>query len=430
MKALDLSKSKKLYKEGLNHLVGSVNSPVRAFSSVGGDPLFIDRGDGPYVYDADNNKYIDYVGSYGPMILGHAHPRVLASVKKACEKSFSFGATGEKEIRLAELIKETTPGIDKVRFVNSGTEAVFSALRLSRAYTGRTKIIKLSGCYHGHADSLLVAAGSGLVTLGLPGSEGVPENAVSDTLVAPYNDIEAIKELFQTFKNQIAAVIIEPVAGNMGVVLPKDNYLKSLKELTQSHGSLLIADEVMTGFRAKLGTAHSMYGIVADIICFGKVIGGGFPVGAYAAKREIMDMVAPLGPVYQAGTLSGNPIAMTAGIATLEVLKEENPYPKLNTYAAELEEHFLNESKLRSLPLKVNRFGSMISAFFTNSEITNFEDSQKCNTEQFSKYFWSMIENGIFLPPSQYEACFLSASLNEDCINKTKEAISNSFRIL
>ena len=426
----NLKESKELFNRASNSLVGSVNSPVRAFKSVGGQAVFIDKAQGPYIFDVDGNKYIDYVGSYGPMIVGHAHKQVLNEVQIACEKSFTFGASGEKEIELAELIKEAIPSLDKVRFVNSGTEAVFSALRLARAFTGRDKILKFSGCYHGHADALLVEAGSGVVTLGLPGSQGVPEKAVKDTLVAPFNDLLSVEGLFNQFNNEIAAVIIEPVAGNMGVVLPNEGYLKALKNICEKHGALLIADEVMTGFRAHFGAAHTLYDIDADIVCLGKVIGGGFPVGAYAARSEIMDLVAPLGPVYQAGTLSGNPIAMTAGIETLKLLKKGDLYGQMSIYAENLELHLLDTANKYSVPLSVNRFGSMISAFFQKGKVCDFQQAQDSDTEMFARYFWSMMKEGIFLPPSQFEACFLSSAMDEDCMQKTMESITKTFKDL
>ncbi len=425
-----LEKSKALYEKGSHHLVGSVNSPVRAFKSVGGTPVFIAKGKGDKVYDIDNNEYIDLVGSYGPMILGHANEEVLASVKSAVEKGFTFGASTEKEIELAQTIKASFESIDNIRFVNSGTEAVFSALRLARAYTNKNKIIKFSGCYHGHTDALLVAAGSGVVTLGLPGSKGVPEKAVSDTLVAIYNDIESVEMLFNKFENEIAAVIIEPVAGNMGVVLPQTGFLRKLKRLTKNHNALLIADEVMTGYRAHFGGAQTLYDIQPDLTCLGKVIGGGFPVGAFGGKLDIMQMLAPNGPVYQAGTLSGNPIAMEAGISTLNVLKKTNPYERFNKQAEVLKKHFLDTANNKGIPISVNIYGSMICTFFNNNEVKNFEDAQTSDTEMFSKYFWNMMSNGVFLPPSQFEACFLSAPMNDLSIEKLCDSITKSFNNL
>ena len=426
----NLENSKALFKKGSQHLVGSVNSPVRAFKSVGGTPVFINKGKADRVYDIDNNEYIDLVGSYGPMILGHAHEEVLNSVKSAAEKSFSFGASSEKEVELAETIKSSFDSIDNIRFVNSGTEAVFSAIRLARAYTNKNKIIKFSGCYHGHTDALLVAAGSGVVTLGLPGSKGVPEKAVSDTLVAIYNDIDSVEMLFNKFNNEIAAVIIEPVAGNMGVVLPQNNFLLKLNKLTKQHNALFIADEVMTGYRAHFGGAQTLYDIQPDLTCLGKVIGGGFPVGAFGGKLDIMQMLAPNGPVYQAGTLSGNPIAMAAGISTLNVLKKANPYERFSKQAQHLKNHYLDVANKKGLPISVNTYGSMISAFFNNKEIKNFKEAQTSDTKIFSKYFWNMMSNGVFLPPSQFEACFLSTPMNDLSIEMLCNAITKSFNEL
>ena len=419
--------SEKLYNKGLKHLVGAVNSPVRAFTSVGGNPLFIDKAQGSTIIDVDGNEYVDFVLSYGPMILGHRHRKVQKAITKSLRKGYTFGASTKNEIKLAKIVCDAFPGMDKVRFVNSGTEAVLSALRLARAYTGNDKIIKFSGCYHGHSDALLVAAGSGLATLSLPGSKGVPEGAVKNTLIANFNDLESVKKHFENH-DDIAAVIIEPIAGNMGVVLPKENFLKELKAFLESKGALLIADEVMTGFRSKFGGAQELLGVEADITCLGKVIGGGFPVGAYGAKNEIMEMVSPLGEMYQAGTLSGNPIAMAAGISTLTELKKQNPYKKFNEIASILEIILLAKAKKYGVDLVVNRFGSMINPFFTNVTITNFEEAQKSDTKKFAVFFWEMIQNGVFLPPSQFESWFLSTSLSEKDIKKASEAIDKAMQ--
>ncbi|MFD0994054.1 glutamate-1-semialdehyde 2,1-aminomutase [Tenacibaculum geojense] len=419
---MNFKKSEKLYKKGLINLVGSVNSPVRAFASVGGNPLFIKKAKGSTITDVDGNKYVDFVLSYGPMILGHRHKKVQKAITKALKNGYSFGASTEAEIKLAKIVCDAFPGMDKVRFVNSGTEAVLSGIRLARAFTGKDKIIKFSGCYHGHQDALLVAAGSGLATLSLPGSKGVPEGAVKNTLIANYNDLESVKAHFDAH-DDIAGVILEPVAGNMGVVTPQNNFLKELKEFLVSKGALLIVDEVMTGFRSKFGGAQELFEVEADITCLGKVIGGGFPVGAYGARNEIMEMVAPLGGMYQAGTLSGNPIAMAAGIATLSELKKQNPYDKFNEVAAILEVILLEKAKKYGVDLVVNRFGSMINPFFTNKEITNFADAQTSDTKKFSVFFWEMIKNGVFIPPSQFEAWFLSSALTDKDIEKTTKAI-------
>ena len=415
-------KSQELYAAGQKHLVGAVNSPVRAFSSVGGNPLFMESAKGSKIYDVDGNEYIDLVLSYGPMILGHRHRKVRRGVAKALKNGYSFGASTENEIILAKIVCDAFPGMDKVRFVNSGTEAVISGVRLARSFTGKDKIIKFSGCYHGHQDSLLVAAGSGLATLSLPGSKGVPEGAVKNTLISTYNDLESVKKHFDEH-DDIAGVIIEPICGNMGVVIPQNNFLVALKEFLQTKGALLIADEVMTGFRSKFGGAQELLGVEADITCLGKVIGGGFPVGAYGARNEIMQEVAPLGGMYQAGTLSGNPIAMAGGISTLTELKRQNPYTQFNETASALENILLETAKKYKIDLVVNRFGSMINPFFTKGVVTNFEEAQTSDIKKFAIFFWEMIKNGVFLPPSQFEAWFLSSAISEKDIKKITAAV-------
>ena len=420
-------KSEKLYKKGLVNLVGAVNSPVRAFTSVGGNPLFIKKAKGSQIIDVDNNKYVDLVLSYGPMILGHRHKKVQKAIDKALKNGYTFGASTENEIKLAKIVCDAFPGMDKVRFVNSGTEAVLSGIRLARAFTGKDKIIKFAGCYHGHQDALLVAAGSGLATLSLPGSKGVPEGAVKNTLISTFNDLESVKKHFEKHTD-IAGVIIEPIAGNMGVVLPQNNFLKELKAYLETKGALLIADEVMTGFRSKFGGAQELLGVTADITCLGKVIGGGFPVGAYGARNEIMQEVAPLGGMYQAGTLSGNPIAMAGGIATLTELKKQNPYKKFKEYGSILEVILLETAKKYNVDVTVNRFGSMLNPFFTKTNITNFEEAQTSDTEKFAVFFWEMIKNGVFLPPSQFEAWFLSSALTDKDIKKIAEAVDKGMQ--
>ncbi|CAM1353641.1 glutamate-1-semialdehyde 2,1-aminomutase [Tenacibaculum halocynthiae] len=422
---MKFKKSQKLYNKGLENLVGAVNSPVRAFSSVGGNPLFIKKAKGSKIIDVDGNTYVDLVLSYGPMILGHRHKKVQKSITKALKNGYSFGASTSNEIKLAKIVCDAFPGMDKVRFVNSGTEAVLSGIRLARAFTGKDKVIKFSGCYHGHQDALLVAAGSGLATLSLPGSKGVPEGAVKNTLIANYNDIESVKAHFEAH-DDIAGVILEPVAGNMGVVTPQNNFLKELKEYLESKGALLIVDEVMTGFRSKFGGAQELFDVEADITCLGKVIGGGFPVGAYGARNEIMEMVAPLGGMYQAGTLSGNPIAMAAGISTLTELKKQNPYEKFNEIAQIIEVFLLESAKKYGVEITVNRFGSMINPFFSSKKVTNFEEAQTSDTKKFAVFFWEMIKNGVFLPPSQFEAWFLSSAISEKDIQKITQAIDKS----
>jgi len=403
-------------------LVGAVNSPVRAFASVGGNPLFIKKAKGSQIIDVDNNKYVDFVLSYGPMILGHRHNKVQKAIKKAIKNGYTFGASTENEIKLAKIVCDAFPEMDKVRFVSSGTEAVLSAIRLARAFTGHDKILKFAGCYHGHSDALLVAAGSGLATLSIPGSKGVPNDAVKNTLIAEYNNLESVKEQIKKHKD-IAAIIIEPIGGNMGVVLPQNNFLKDLQNLAKENGILLICDEVMTGFRSKFGGAQELLGVTADITCLGKVVGGGFPVGAYGARNEIMNMVSPLGAMYQAGTLSGNPIAMASGIATLRELKRQNPYDEFEKVGERLKATMLKAAKENNIDLVVNRYGSMINPFFTKEVVTDFKSAQTSDTKKFGIFFWEMIRNGVFLPPSQFESWFLSSALSEEDIVKTEKAI-------
>lgn len=420
---MSLEKSLELYTKGQKHLVGAVNSPVRAFKSVGGVPLFIDRAKGSKIFDVDGNKYIDLVLSYGPMILGHRNKKVEKAVKKALKKGYTFGASTENEIKLAQMVCKAFPGMDKVRFVNSGTEAVLSAIRLARAFTGNNKIIKFSGCYHGHSDALLVAAGSGLATLSIPGSKGVPDDAVKNTLIAEYNNIESVKQHIAK-NDDIAAVIIEPIAGNMGVVKPTSDFIQELQKVCKENGILLIMDEVMTGFRSKFGGAQELLGIEADITCLGKVVGGGFPVGAYGARNEIMEMVSPLGEMYQAGTLSGNPIAMACGIATLKELRNKNPYKKFAKKAERLEKILLDAAKNNGVDLQVIRFGSMINPFFTKEKVVDFKTAQTSDSKKFKIFFWKMIEHGVFLPPSQFESWFLSTKLSKKDFIKIEEAVN------
>ena len=424
---MNLNESRSLFEKGQKNLVGAVNSPVRAFKSVGGSPVFIDHASGSRIVDVDGNQYVDLVLSYGPMILGHRHPKVEDAVNKALQKGYTFGASTRGEIELAELVCEAFPGMDKVRFVNSGTEAVLSAIRLARAYTSKNKIIKFSGCYHGHSDALLVAAGSGLATLSLPGSKGVPAEAVKNTLIADFNDINSVKKHLEE-NDDIAAVILEPIAGNMGVVVPDPNFLAELRNITAERDVLIIADEVMTGFRSKFGGAQEILNLDADITCLGKVIGGGFPVGAYGARNEIMEMVAPLGEMYQAGTLSGNPIAMACGMATLQILKENDPYPTFETNASRIKDLLLQAAIKYDIDLQVNSFGSMINAFFTSEEVTDFKSAQTSDTEKFKVFFWKMMEQGVILPPSQFEAWFLSTALDENDFIVIEKAIEVSFR--
>ncbi len=412
-------KSAAAFKKAQKVIPGGVNSPARAFSAVEMDPIFIERGKGAYLYDIDENKYIDYVNSWGPMILGYNPAQVTEKLQEQLKKGTSFGAPTEIETEIAELIADFYPAVDKVRMVNSGTEATMSAVRLARGYTGRDKIIKLEGCYHGHGDSLLVDAGSGVATLGIKGSPGVTENTAKETIVVPYNDQQAIEKVFAEYGAEIAGLILEPVTGNMGVIAPQAGYLKFLREITRQNGSLLIFDEVMTGFRLARGGAQELYQIEPDLSTFGKIIGGGMPVGAYAGSKEIMDYAAPAGPVYQAGTLSGNPMAMQAGLATLKELKNKEIYAELEAKGDKLEKGFKNNIEELDFPAYFNRVGSMFTLFFTDQKVKNYQDVKSCDLELFAAYFKQMIEQGIYLPPSQYEANFISLALEEKDLNKT-----------
>ncbi|SRR5579884_1135243 len=406
-----------------------VNSPVRAFRAVGGEPPIIVRAKGSRMWDADGNEYIDYVGSWGPMILGHADPEVIETVKRAAENGTSFGASTSSEGELAELVRDAFPSIEMMRFVSSGTEATMSAIRLARAFTGRKYIIKFEGCYHGHADSLLVKAGSGVATLGIPGSAGVLEEQAQFTLALPFNSAEALDQAFERYRDQIAAVIVEPVVGNMGCVPPRQGYLEQLRDLTRASGTLLIFDEVMTGFRVAYGGAQELYGILPDITTLGKIIGGGLPVGAYGGRSNIMRMIAPLGPVYQAGTLSGNPLAMAAGIATLGKLKSERKqiYASLESKSESLVEGVVSEAEKHGIPITANRVGSMFTWFFQKSEVRNYEDASHSDTKAFAQFHRGMLERGIYLPPSQFEAVFLSAAHSEVDIRRSVEAARSTF---
>lgn len=415
-------KSEAEFSRALKVIPGGVNSPARAFGAVGGHPVMIDRGEGQYLYDIDGNRYIDFVGSWGPHILGHLHPRVMPSIEKALKKGTSFGAPTVLESELAELVADLVPSIEKVRMVNSGTEAAMSAIRLARGYTGRDKVIKFAGCYHGHVDSLLVQAGSGALTLGSPSSPGVPKGCTADTLVLEYNDIEQLKETFSQVGDQIAAVILEPVVGNMGVVLPEPGFLETVRELCTRHQSVFIMDEVMTGFRVALGGAQQRFGITPDLCMLGKVIGGGMPVGAYGGKAEIMDAISPVGSVYQAGTLSGNPIAMASGIATLECLKETNPYKELETKTQRLTQGLSAAADKAGLPHTLAACGSMFTLFFNPDKVTSYSVSSRNDTDRFARYFQGMLDRGIYLPCSQFEANFTSTCLTEEDIDQTIQA--------
>ncbi|MEK5477469.1 glutamate-1-semialdehyde 2,1-aminomutase [Paenibacillus sp. FSL R5-0407] len=413
--------SRQAFEEAKQVLPGGVNSPVRAFKSVGLTPVYMDRGAGARIYDIDGNEYIDYVGSWGPLIMGHAHPKVVSALQETTAKGTSFGAPTLLETEMAKLVAERVPSIDIVRMVNSGTEATMSAIRLARGYTGRNKILKFEGSYHGHADSLLIKAGSGVATLGLPDSPGVPEGVAANTITVPYNDLESAELAFQRFGSEIAGVIVEPVAGNMGVVPPQPGFLEGLRRLTTEHGSLLIFDEVMTGFRVHIHCAQGRFGVTPDLTCLGKVIGGGLPVGAYGGKREIMEQIAPSGPIYQAGTLSGNPLAMTAGFSTLSLLTPE-VYDRLEVLSARLEAGFTANAKERGIPCTTNRVGSMVCPFFTDGEVINFDTAKSSDLDLFRRYFAAMIEEGINIAPSQFEGMFVSGVHTEADIDLTIEA--------
>jgi len=425
--ALSHDRSHEVFQRSLRYLAGGVDSPVRAFRAVGGEPVVIARGEGPYVYDVDGNRYIDYVCSWGPLILGHAHPAVVEAVRRAAERGTSYGAPTEAEADLAQLIVEAMPSIELLRFVNSGTEATMSALRLARAFTGRDKIVKFEGCYHGHADGLLVQAGSGVATLGLPDSPGVPASYAQETLVARFNDVPSVEALFDRQGDAIAAVIVEPVAGNMGVVPPQPGFLEALREITRRAGALLVFDEVIAGFRVAYGGAQSLYGITPDLTCLGKIIGGGLPVGAYGGRREVMQMLAPNGPVYQAGTLSGNPLAMAAGVATLRELQPPGFYERLDALSAKLVESVARAAKSAGVSLWLNRVGSMRTPFFVDAPVTDYASARRSDTKLYARFFHAMLERGVYLAPSQFETVFISSAHTEREIADTVTAAEASF---
>ncbi len=419
---MNQQRSEELFREAQRYLPGGVDSPVRAFKAVGGTPPFIVKGQGARIYDADGNEFIDYVGSWGPLILGHSHPQVVEALKKAVERGTSFGAPTELETVLAKMISLAMPSIEMIRFVNSGTEATMSALRLARAYTKRDMIIKFAGGYHGHADGLLVKAGSGVATLGIPDSPGVPSGYARNTLTASYNDAKAVEKLFKLYPEKIAAVIAEPVAANMGVVPPQPGFLESLRSLTSRHGSLLIFDEVITGFRVAYGGAQALYGVTPDLTCLGKIIGGGLPVGAYGGRRGIMEMMAPVGPVYQAGTLSGNPIAMTAGIETLKLLSQSGVYDNLENKAAHLQRGIAAAAADTGIKTHIQRISSLLTVFFSNDPVVDYETAKKADTALFSKFFHDLLAEGIYWPPSQFEAAFISLAHSDEDIKLTIRA--------
>jgi glutamate-1-semialdehyde 2,1-aminomutase len=430
MAKFDTTKSDQLFERAQRVIPGGVNSPVRAFRAVGRAPIFIRDAAGSNIADADGNTYTDYVGSWGPMILGHAHPAVQEAIRKAAGHGTSYGAPTELEIELAEEIIAAFPSIEKVRLTSSGTEATMSALRLARGFTGRDRIVKFEGCYHGHTDSLLVKAGSGLATFGTPDSAGIPADFARNTIVLPYNDEAAVRSAFAEKGSEIACVIVEPVAGNMGCVAPREGFLNALREVTVASGSLLIFDEVITGFRVAYGGAQELYGVNADLTCLGKIIGGGLPVGAFGGRADVMDHIAPLGPVYQAGTLSGNPLAVSAGIAMLNALKEINPYDELENRAAELEKGLKDAAASAGVRSTINRVGSMMTAFFVEGEVTDWSTASRADTLRYASYFRAMLEEGIYLAPSQFECAFVSLSHTSEVIEQTVEAAFKAMKTL
>jgi glutamate-1-semialdehyde 2,1-aminomutase len=423
-------RSVELFTRAKSRIPGGVNSPVRAFRGVGGDPVFFAKGQGPYVYDVDGNEYVDYVGSWGPLLIGHAHPEVIEAVQRAATSGLGFGAPTEREVIFAETLCHAVPSMEKVRLISSGTEATMSALRLARGFTKRDKIVKIDGGYHGHADCLLVAAGSGAATLGLPGSAGVTSGTAKDTLVIPWNDLAAMRATFEAEENrgQIAAIIVEPVCGNIGCVPPAAGYLEGLRELTRTHGALLIFDEVMTGFRLSYGGAQALFDVRPDVSCFGKIIGGGLPVGAYGGRAEIMDYIAPEGPVYQAGTLSGNPVAVAAGEQTLEILRRPGTYEALELHSKRLVDGLAGLAKESSIPMTANRVGSMFTGFFSADPVTDYASAKQSDTTRFGRFFHAMLEEGVYLAPSQFEAAFVSTAHDANVIDRTLEAARKALR--
>jgi len=425
---MNRKKSSGLYRRALELIPGGVNSPVRAFKAIGIPPVFIERAKGPKIWDVDGNEYVDYVGSWGPMIMGHAHPRIVRALKKTAPKGTSFGAPTPLEVELAMRVRKAFPSMELMRMVSSGTEAVMSAIRVARGYTGRNKILKFEGCYHGHGDSLLVKAGSGATTFGIPDSLGVPEDLAKHTLTAPYNDLEKVKHLVNQYPEQIACIIVEPIAGNMGVILPEKGFLEGLRKICDEKGLLLLFDEVITGFRVAYGGAQELYGIKADLTCLGKIIGGGLPVGAYGGKEKIMEGVAPLGGVYQAGTLSGNPLAMAAGIETLEILKSRRVYQDLEKKTSYLTERIFESAEEQGIPVSINRATGMFTLFFTVGPVRDYFSAKTSDTKRFAKFFIEMLDQGIYLPPSQYEAWFISLAHTQKDLDKTIEACDTAFK--
>ena len=428
--ALRREKSEALFAAAQSVIPGGVNSPVRAFRSVGGGPVFIERGEGPYLFDVDGNQYLDFVGSWGPLIFGHADPAVVRAITDAVARGTSFGASTENEVRFAEEIIAAVPSVEKVRLVSSGTEAAMSAIRVARGFTGRAKVVKFEGCYHGHSDALLSKGGSGLATLGLPDSAGVPPSVTADTLTLPYNDLDAVADLFAREGGEIACVALEPVAGNMGCVVPRPGYLEGLREITRRHGALLLFDEVMTGFRLAYGGAQERFGVTPDLTALGKIIGGGMPLAAYGGRADVMEVVAPLGPVYQAGTLSGNPLAVAAGRAMLKRLREEPPYDYLEKEVSALAESFRRSAREAGVPVTVNQIGSMITVFFTDQTVDDYASAKTSDAARYGRWFWSLMERGVYLPPSQFEAAFVSAAFRPDDFATAKEAARQAFAAL
>ena len=424
------AQSEALFAESLKYIPGGVNSPVRAFRAVGGNPFFVNRAKGAHVWDVDGNELIDYVGTWGPAIMGHAHPKIIAAVKAAAELGTSFGIPNPHEVTMAKLICQLVPSVQKVRMTSSGTEACMSAIRLARGFTRRDKILKFDGCYHGHADCLLVKAGSGALTFGHPDSAGVPASFAQHTLVAPYNDVDAVKTIFAANQNEIACVIVEPVPGNAGLYLPRPGYLEFLRDITRANGTVLILDEVMTGFRLARGGAQERFGITPDLSTFGKIIGGGLPVGAFGGRADIMDYLAPLGPVYQAGTLSGNPVAMAAGLAALEELRAGHAYEQLEQNGAQLEAGLKDAAKAANVPMQFNRCGSMFCGYFTGAPVHNLADAMRSDRERFKKFFHAMLDAGVYLAPSQFEAGFISTAHTSADIEATVRAAAAILRTL
>ncbi|RAK15539.1 glutamate-1-semialdehyde 2,1-aminomutase [Anoxybacillus vitaminiphilus] len=428
---MNFTKSEQLYKEALEHIVGGVNSPSRSYKAVGGGaPVVMERAKGAYFWDVDGNKYIDYLAAYGPIITGHAHPHITKAIQRAAENGVLYGTPTPYEITFAKMLKEAIPSLEKVRFVNSGTEAVMTTIRVARAYTGRDKIIKFAGCYHGHSDLVLVAAGSGPSTLGTPDSAGVPKSIAQEVITVPYNDIDSFKQAIETWGDQVAAVLVEPIVGNFGIVEPKPGFLETVNELAHQAGALVIYDEVITAFRFMYGGAQNLLGIEPDLTALGKIIGGGLPIGAYGGRKEIMEQVAPLGPAYQAGTMAGNPASILAGIACLEVLQQEGVYEYLDRLGAMLEQGILARAKTYNIPITINRLKGALTVYFTTEKVENYEQAQRTDGEMFAKFFKLMLKQGINLAPSKYEAWFITIAHTEEDIQYTLKAVENAFKTL